>query len=54
MGMDLHASRNFMIAVHRAEMKSSEFVYIIPWLAHIHDHYPVGGFRLLHLFSGVR
>ncbi|KAI6205271.1 Guanylate cyclase [Aphelenchoides besseyi] len=40
MGMDLHTARSFMVAVHRSEMKTSDFVYIIPWLAHMHDHYP--------------
>ncbi|KAI3418800.1 hypothetical protein GPALN_007900 [Globodera pallida] len=40
MGMDLHSSRNFMIAVHRSHMKSHDYVYVIPWLAHMHDHYP--------------
>uniref|UniRef100_A0A1I7XBV4 guanylate cyclase n=1 Tax=Heterorhabditis bacteriophora TaxID=37862 RepID=A0A1I7XBV4_HETBA len=40
MGMDLHSATNFMLAVHRSDMKSDEFVYILPWLAHINDHYP--------------
>uniref|UniRef100_A0A915MHM6 Receptor ligand binding region domain-containing protein n=1 Tax=Meloidogyne javanica TaxID=6303 RepID=A0A915MHM6_MELJA len=40
MGMDLHSSKNMMIAAHRSHMKTSEYVYIIPWLAHMHDHYP--------------
>ncbi|KHJ88415.1 ligand-binding protein, receptor family [Oesophagostomum dentatum] len=40
MGMDIHAATNFMLAVHRSEMKTDEFVYIIPWLAHLNDHYP--------------
>ncbi|KAH7716097.1 guanylate cyclase [Aphelenchoides avenae] len=39
-GMDLHASRNFLVAAHRSGMKSTEYVYILPWLAHLHDHYP--------------
>ncbi|CAD6193067.1 unnamed protein product [Caenorhabditis auriculariae] len=39
-GMDLHAVTNFMVAVHRAKMKTEEFVFILPWLAHVHDHYP--------------
>ncbi|KAL3097057.1 hypothetical protein niasHS_002773 [Heterodera schachtii] len=40
MGMDLHSSRNFMIAAHRSHMKTNDYVYLIPWLAHMHDHYP--------------
>ncbi|CAD5234237.1 unnamed protein product [Bursaphelenchus xylophilus] len=40
MGMDLHTSRAFMVAAHRSGMKTNDFVYIIPWLAHMHDHYP--------------
>ncbi|CAD5234238.1 unnamed protein product [Bursaphelenchus xylophilus] len=40
MGMDLHTSRSFMVAAHRSGMKSPEYVYVIPWLAHLHDHYP--------------
>ena len=38
--MDLHTARSFMVAVHRSNMKTNDFVYIIPWLAHAHDHYP--------------
>ncbi|GMR33711.1 hypothetical protein PMAYCL1PPCAC_03906, partial [Pristionchus mayeri] len=30
----------FMLAVKRQMMKTSDFVYIIPWLAHIADHFP--------------
>lgn len=33
--MDIHTATNFMLAVHRSEMKTDEFVYIIPWLAHV-------------------
>ncbi|KAF7636579.1 Guanylate cyclase [Meloidogyne graminicola] len=40
MGMDLHSSKNMMIALQRSHMKTPEYVYIIPWLAHMHDHYP--------------
>uniref|UniRef100_A0A9J2P6S8 Guanylate cyclase n=1 Tax=Ascaris lumbricoides TaxID=6252 RepID=A0A9J2P6S8_ASCLU len=40
LGMDLQSATNFMIAVHRMKMKSEDFVYILPWLAHIHDYYP--------------
>lgn len=36
MGMDLHASRNFMLAVLKQKMKTSEYVYINPWLAHVY------------------
>nr|CAD2188039.1 unnamed protein product [Meloidogyne enterolobii] len=37
MGMDLHSSKNVMIAAHRSHMKTTEYVYIIPWLAHLSD-----------------
>ncbi|GMR62469.1 hypothetical protein PMAYCL1PPCAC_32664, partial [Pristionchus mayeri] len=40
MGMDLHAATQFMLAVKRQQMKNADYVYIIPWLAHIADHYP--------------
>ncbi|GMR47297.1 hypothetical protein PMAYCL1PPCAC_17492, partial [Pristionchus mayeri] len=40
MGMDLHAATQFMLAVKRQTMKTADYVYIIPWLAHIADHYP--------------
>uniref|UniRef100_A0A915M913 Guanylate cyclase domain-containing protein n=1 Tax=Meloidogyne javanica TaxID=6303 RepID=A0A915M913_MELJA len=40
MGLDLHTNRAFMVAIHRTQLKTNEFVYIIPWLAHMHDHYP--------------
>ncbi|KAI1709792.1 adenylate and guanylate cyclase catalytic domain-containing protein [Ditylenchus destructor] len=40
MGMDLHSSRSFMVAASRSHMKGHEYVYMIPWLAHMHDHYP--------------
>ncbi|VDL73026.1 unnamed protein product [Nippostrongylus brasiliensis] len=40
LGMDINSATNFMLAVHRSEMKTDEYVYIIPWLAHINDHYP--------------
>uniref|UniRef100_A0A7E4V5L5 Guanylate cyclase n=1 Tax=Panagrellus redivivus TaxID=6233 RepID=A0A7E4V5L5_PANRE len=40
LGMDLHTSRSFLTAALRSNMKTNEFVYIIPWLAHLHDHYP--------------
>ncbi|KAL3073107.1 hypothetical protein niasHT_035383 [Heterodera trifolii] len=41
MGLDLHTSRSFMVAIYRSQMKNpAEYVYIIPWLAHMHDHYP--------------
>lgn len=35
MGLDLHAARNFMVAALRAGMNTNDFVYIIPWLAHV-------------------
>lgn len=35
MGLDLHASRNFMVAAQRVNMKTNEYVYIVPWLAHV-------------------
>uniref|UniRef100_A0A915DCZ7 guanylate cyclase n=1 Tax=Ditylenchus dipsaci TaxID=166011 RepID=A0A915DCZ7_9BILA len=40
LGMDLHSSKSFMVAAQRSEMKSEEYVYMLPWLAHKHDHYP--------------
>ncbi|KAK6766572.1 hypothetical protein RB195_026075 [Necator americanus] len=40
LGMDIHSATNFMLAVHRTGMKNEEYVYIIPWLAHLNDHYP--------------
>ncbi|KAH7718588.1 Protein GCY-9 protein [Aphelenchoides avenae] len=40
MGMDLHSSRAFMVAASRSDMKTSDYVYVLPWLAHMHDHYP--------------
>ncbi|KAL3101133.1 hypothetical protein niasHS_001593 [Heterodera schachtii] len=40
MGMDLHSVTAFMIAAYRSGMKTSDYVYIIPWLAHMNDHYP--------------
>ncbi|CAB3399460.1 unnamed protein product [Caenorhabditis bovis] len=40
LGMDLHSVTNFMLAIHRTNMKSDGFVFILPWLAHINDHYP--------------
>ena len=40
MGMDLHSAKSFMIAALRSHLKTPEYVYIIPWLAHLHDHYP--------------
>lgn len=43
MGMDLHDSINFMIAVHRKQMKTNEYVYILPWAAPIIDHFPWEG-----------
>lgn len=38
--MDLHTCRSFMVAVHRFGMKTNDYVYVVPWLAHKHDHYP--------------
>jgi len=35
MGMDLHSSKSFMIAALRSHMKTGDYVYIIPWLAHV-------------------
>lgn len=35
MGMDLHSARNFMIAALRSHMKTIDYVYLIPWLAHV-------------------
>lgn len=39
-GMDLHTATSLMIAIHRYNMKSNDFVFILPWLAHINDFYP--------------
>lgn len=39
-GMDLHMSRSFMVAAHRYGIKTHEFVFILPWLSHVHDYYP--------------
>lgn len=33
--MDLHAATQFMLAVKRQMMKHSDYVYILPWLAHV-------------------
>lgn len=35
MGMDLHSVRNFLIATARSEMKTIDYVYVIPWLSHV-------------------
>ena len=35
LGMDIHSCRSFMIAALRSQMKSLDYVYIIPWLAHV-------------------
>jgi hypothetical protein len=43
MGMDLHDSINFMIAVHRKRMKTNDYVYILPWPAPKEDHFPWEG-----------
>ncbi|VDM38611.1 unnamed protein product [Toxocara canis] len=40
LGMDLHSATNFMVAAGRMKMKNNEFVYILPWLAHINDYHP--------------
>ena len=40
MGMDLHLSRSFMVAAHRFKLKAQDFVFILPWLSHLHDFYP--------------
>uniref|UniRef100_A0A0N4Z7S9 Guanylate cyclase n=1 Tax=Parastrongyloides trichosuri TaxID=131310 RepID=A0A0N4Z7S9_PARTI len=40
LGMDLYTAANFMQAVKLAEMDTFEYVYIIPWLAHYHEHLP--------------
>ncbi|CAI5456087.1 unnamed protein product [Caenorhabditis angaria] len=40
LGMDIHSVTNFMIAVHRADLKDEDFVFVIPWLSHENDHYP--------------
>ncbi|KAF8354659.1 gcy-9 [Pristionchus pacificus] len=40
MGMDLHAATQFMLAVKKQMMKNADYVYVLPWLAHIADHYP--------------
>ncbi|KAH7697305.1 GCY-9 protein, partial [Aphelenchoides avenae] len=40
LGMDLHTSRAFMVAALRSQMKTNDYVYIVPWLAHMYDHYP--------------
>ncbi|KAK0397573.1 hypothetical protein QR680_002176 [Steinernema hermaphroditum] len=40
LGMDLHSVRSFMVAIARLRMNTNDFVYILPWLAHINDHYP--------------
>ncbi|KJH41566.1 ligand-binding protein, receptor family [Dictyocaulus viviparus] len=40
LGMDVNSATNFMLAAYRSEMKSNDYVYIIPWLAHTKFHYP--------------
>lgn len=35
LGLDLHMARSFMVACHRSDMKTNEYVYILPWLAHV-------------------
>jgi hypothetical protein len=35
MGMDIHSCRNFMIAALRSQMKLTEYVFVLPWLAHV-------------------
>ncbi|VDK74338.1 unnamed protein product [Onchocerca ochengi] len=40
LGMDLSDCTNFMLAILKANMKNSEYVYILPWLSHIVDYYP--------------
>ncbi|KAK6061743.1 hypothetical protein COOONC_00591 [Cooperia oncophora] len=35
LGMDIIAATNFMLAVYRSDMKTDEYVYIIPWLSHV-------------------
>uniref|UniRef100_A0A914W8W2 Guanylate cyclase n=1 Tax=Plectus sambesii TaxID=2011161 RepID=A0A914W8W2_9BILA len=46
MGMDLHDSTNFLIAAYRSQMKTNEYVYILPWSAPILDHFPWEGANL--------
>uniref|UniRef100_A0A9J2P1H2 Guanylate cyclase n=1 Tax=Ascaris lumbricoides TaxID=6252 RepID=A0A9J2P1H2_ASCLU len=40
MGLDVSAATNFMIAAMRAKMKSNEYVFVLPWLAHKVKHLP--------------
>uniref|UniRef100_A0A0K0DRA8 ANF_receptor domain-containing protein n=1 Tax=Angiostrongylus cantonensis TaxID=6313 RepID=A0A0K0DRA8_ANGCA len=40
LGMDINSATNFMLAVQRYEMKTKDYVYIIPWLAHTNDQSP--------------
>ncbi|VDM59411.1 unnamed protein product [Angiostrongylus costaricensis] len=40
LGMDINSATNFMLAVQRYDMKTKDYVYIIPWLAHTNDQYP--------------
>jgi hypothetical protein len=35
MGMDIHAAKSFMVAVQRSQMKTHDYVYMIPWLSHV-------------------
>lgn len=35
LGMDLYTASNFMQAIKKAEMDTFDYVYIIPWLAHV-------------------
>lgn len=38
MGMDLHAATQFMLAVKKQMMKNADYVYVLPWLAHVRQH----------------
>ena len=34
-GLDLNSVTQFMLALKRKQMKTDDFVYVIPWLAHV-------------------
>ncbi|KAJ1361805.1 hypothetical protein KIN20_021153 [Parelaphostrongylus tenuis] len=38
--MDINSATNFMLAVLQSGMKTDDYVYIIPWLAHTNEQYP--------------
>ncbi|VDM37368.1 unnamed protein product [Toxocara canis] len=39
-GLDISAATSFMVAARRAQLKSDEFVFILPWLAHKVEYLP--------------